>query len=616
MPYPEKPWYYSIIVAYLSYDVPELIGVKPAALARDILTLEHRVTMEGESFLTKTLPAFGKSFDFALQERSPLSVSGFKKKPRSALPAFLQALTGRVFEDDGHVKQEPCISSIRAVRQVCYWCKKVEKGFTNESLQKATTTFVEVDKALPAVSLHTDRKLLGLARKIVSRILGNCPGLGEIKPKHGPGTVAWSSDSVDKFRLRISYKNLERVFRPIPFFRSLRDASENPACVTERPSTEYGLSRLAFVEKDSSGPRLIGLEPAEYMWCQQALKRWLYNHIEKRSFAKGRINFTDQSVNRELTSHWQNFDTLDMSSASDRNSLDLVRVLFSGTRIYPYLMACRTPGIVLPDESVLLYKKFAPMGSAVCFPIEALVFYALAVSSLVKAGMSQLKALKFTFVYGDDLVVPHGFYETLVSDFESVGLKFSDAKCCVSGKFRESCGRDAYDGHDVTPVRLRKPYAKRNLSDLVSLVEHANALMKRGYTAASYRLRKLAKDLYPKLRVLRLPLSEYDELPILTWLDYKRSTLKVFVKDSLTCVRGYTVAPYKVRANDADEAFYLRVSLSLGGPVGELITSRGKTERWLPLRYQSGLLKRTHVLAPGKVPEPMEQKLPKRFPGL
>jgi hypothetical protein len=223
------------------------------------------------------------------------------------------------------------------------------------------------------------------------------PKPSDARPKHGPGSVAWFGPQgalISKHKLQPRYTRLMRYFRPVPWFASLRDIAERPEKLTEPIRCEFGLSRLAFVEKDSLGPRVIGLEPAEYMWCQQALKNLLYDHIEQHSGGKGQINFTDQTVNRMLALNWEDWDTLDMKDASDRVSLSLVEDLFKHTQILPWLKASRTPGVALPSGRVLLYKKFAPMGSATCFPVEAIVFYSLAVATLMKAGYPFLVATK------------------------------------------------------------------------------------------------------------------------------------------------------------------------------------------------------------------------------
>lgn len=589
---PEKPWYTPALVAFLSTDVPEALGISPVAFARDVATLSQRLAAEGESFLTKTLPALGKAFDLALQGRSPLTTTGFKRiRNSSARPAFLQALTRRVFREDGWVLDEPCITSIRLIRQLLQWCKKIEKGFTDESLQHAINDFISVDRDLPSIGKL--RPILVTARAIVQAIFRKFRIAGALLPKHGPGAVAGGENQVEKRDLRVSYADLERVFRPVPYFRSLRDISENYETVTGRPKLQYGLSRTAFVEKDSSGPRIIGLEPAEYMWCQQALKRALYSHIEAHPLTRGRVNFTDQSVNRLLTADWQIRDTLDMSKASDRNSLELVKYLFEGNPLWRYLLASRTPGTVLPGGETLWFKKFAPMGSAVCFPVQAIVYYSLACAVLHHEGGIPLSlARRNVFVYGDDLVVPHGHFQQLEVGFESVGLKFNQSKCCISGKFRESCGLDAFAGENVTPVRMRKVYPTQAASSLFPVVEHANALVAAGYWGAGKAFRKCAEATFPQLRGLRLPTTTRPDLPVLAWLDYSSDpTVRTRVRDSIPQVFGWVTRPVSTRCDPASEERYYRESLSLCGPVGRL-NGQGVKFRTLDRKYETKVVRK------------------------
>lgn len=133
----EKPWYSSALIGFLTIDVPDALGLPPGAFARDVKTLERRLTFEGESFLNKTLPELGRAIDLALQERQPLISRAFRKKgPGDARPAFLWALHRRCFSETGWLQASPCITSIRLLRQVCNWFKKIEKGFSDEQLQR------------------------------------------------------------------------------------------------------------------------------------------------------------------------------------------------------------------------------------------------------------------------------------------------------------------------------------------------------------------------------------------------------------------------------------------------------------------------------------------------
>lgn len=593
----EEPWYTPMLVAFLSHDVPRLLSIPQQHFARDVQTLESRLSAEGESFLTKTLPAFGKAIDLALQGNTPLATLSFRKRGRSALPAFLSALLRRVFKDDGWVRDLPCIESIRLLRQMCLWCKKIKKGYSDESLQKALVEFTEIDEALPTCmeDLLPASSHLGVARAVVESLFKNCRrDPAAIRPNHGPGAVSDAKDTVKKRSLDIAYIELERVFRPIPYFRSLRDASEDPKRVLRRVKVKAGTSKLSFVEKDSGGPRSICIEPAAYQWCQQGLKGLMYDHIEKHSIARGQINFTDQTINRALARQWSRYDTLDMSKASDRNSYVLVKSLFQGTWLWPYLDASRTWKTRLPTGKVIKLNKFAGMGSAVCFPVQSCVYYALAVAGLHLHGMPLLLACRSVYVYGDDLVVPTGHYALLEKVFSQVGLKFNADKCCIAGRFRESCGLDAYDGVDVTPVRMRETLARERTA-FASVVKHSNSLIERGYGASGEALKDAALAKFSELRALRLPRSHRRDLPFLYWLDlYRPETVKYRHKDGITTATGWMFNPLRIECKPDDEAKYLRESLSLGGPVGRLIVRSGTVRRELDQKY-SGYLSKKRV---------------------
>lgn len=557
---PEKIWFSSLVHQFLKVDCVKVVG-NPAAFARDVDTISRRVGAEGESFLLKRLPELGRSIDSALAEVSPLRVVGFKARKRgSSLPAFLQGLTCLIFADDGTVLNAPFIPAIRLLRQICGWFKKMERGYDEKSLAKATQKLIDTDVALPDVGDFDARRDLVLAQALVTSA---CAGfrIGDCYPRHGPGAVSGGEGPIEKRRIRPRFKTLNRWFCPIPWYGSFRDASEDFTRITGGFRSEYGLSRLAFVNKDYRGPRVISLEPSEYQWCQQSLKGWLYHRLERFRLTRGHVNFTDQMVNRDLARNLE-FDTLDMSEASDRNSLAIVQFLFKRTKILGYLLGSRTPGTILPSGEVLWFKKFAPMGSATCFAVQALVYWALAVSALVQDGLPLWYVLRSVYVYGDDIVIPHGHFDAVNALFTSVGMKFNREKSCISGKFRESCGLDAYDGEDVTPVRLKSSERGPSVQSYVPLVEHANMLFKRGYWAAAAEMKNL---ILQKCKFF-IPTATYS-LPILAFLgDF--SDVKVRETFSVPEVYGWVPTTDKVRGTTADERCFLRESLSLGGPVG------------------------------------------------
>jgi hypothetical protein len=162
------------------------------------------------------------------------------------------------------------------------------------------------------------------------------------------------------------------------------------------------------------------------------------------------------------------------------------------------LEATRSPETELPCGRILRLHKFAPMGSAVCFPIEALSFWALAVSCLMAKypGRSMREIAKTVWVYGDDIITYRKDYPEIMQLMEKVGLLFNRSKCCTHGFFRESCGMDAYKGVQVTPVRITKRWCRRLVvPSLVSYCAYSDAFWDRGYYKAAAYIEEYVQSL-------------------------------------------------------------------------------------------------------------------------
>jgi hypothetical protein len=216
----------------------------------------------------------------------------------------------------------------------------------------------------------------------------------------------------------------------------------------------------------------------------------------------GQINFTSQEINRELAREHSSsmlFSTLDLKEASDRVSLALVREVFSQTPdLLRALEACRTAATTLPDGRVLELKKFAPMGSAICFPVEAYIFWVLIVASLsrdLRVQPSKIGAL--IYVYGDDIVVPTYLAERCIQILETFALRVNSSKCCIRGPFRESCGMDAFKGVQVTPLRVKALWnGRRSAANFSSYTAYLNNFRKAGYDRVAVYLENELKSVY------------------------------------------------------------------------------------------------------------------------
>jgi len=102
------------------------------------------------------------------------------------------------------------------------------------------------------------------------------------------------------------------------------------------------------------------------------------------------------------------------------------------------------------------------MGSALCFPVEAMVFYTLIQSAMhiLDGGRPSSQSIsrygKLIDIYGDDIIVPVEYADFVVKYLESFALKVNVNKSFKASAFRESCGADFFDGVPVNPVYARE----------------------------------------------------------------------------------------------------------------------------------------------------------------
>jgi hypothetical protein len=442
---------------------------------RDIAVMRRRVRSEGLSFLTKTLPKLGKALDKALSQGTKFAPLGLVLRPNSTIPKFLGWLFELVFSDQGDELSSASPRAVRDLRQCLYFLYKLEIPYTDDQQEQVLLAFQAVDAGLP-VSIASD-DVICHARNFITNVFGLfCPH--DVIPKHGPGSVATGEKNHEKHRFSRLYSSIERTYPFTEYFvYSLDHLSTDPSYLANQEVLQAGTAKVVLVPKDSRGPRLISCEPLEYQWIQGGLGGALKEHLERNDWTRGHVNFTNQEVNRQLALQGSTDGqcvTLDMKEASDRVSVALVAELFRDCpTLLDCLMATRTPQTRLPNGNIVTMKKFAPMGSNLCFPIEAVVFMALGVGVLMAETLRKRpnvvrhhqhvyykrvmwRASRRLYVYGDDIISKREDYPLLLQYFPKVGLMFNTDKCCTHGSFRESCGMDAYKGVCVTPLRVKR----------------------------------------------------------------------------------------------------------------------------------------------------------------
>jgi len=129
------------------------------------------------------------------------------------------------------------------------------------------------------------------------------------------------------------------------------------------------------------------------------------------------------------------------------------------------------------------------MGSALCFPIEAMVFTTLiflGIQRSLNSPLTRSDLKRYTGsvrVFGDDLIVPKDHVLSVVNLLEHFGARVGADKSFWTGKFRESCGREYFNGRDVSIVRVRQefPTQRKDVREVISLVAFRNQLYMSGY---------------------------------------------------------------------------------------------------------------------------------------
>lgn len=246
--------------------------------------------------------------------------------------------------------------------------------------------------------------------------------------------------------------------------------------VVNQPSSE-----VVFVPKSFDSKRTICKVPAGLMFWQKAVQQQLYAYVE-HSPLRRHLCFSRQDFSQRMAlkgSRDDSFCTIDLSAASDSVSWEIVKSVFRGSSLIRIMYATRTKQFLLPDGSSLYPKKYDPMGSALTFPVESLLFAAI-------CEISSTKKQPRYRVYGDDIVFHPADIDSqdLIARLTRFGFKVNTEKSYTSGPFREACGMEAYQGWDVTPIRLSREWrylTAKCPDDVVKLRDLANKCFWRGY---------------------------------------------------------------------------------------------------------------------------------------
>ena len=297
--------------------------------------------------------------------------------------------------------------------------------------------------------------VLFTAQRKIAEILGDLPSLEALKLHFGPGATT----NVKK-KNASARRKLSQVFSCsedlIPIVADV--LAEVPSWVpfgeseTVKLSVEIHPGKLSFVPKSAKTDRSIVVEPLLNTFVQLGIGDYMARRLTRFG-----IDIRDQTRNQSMARRGSlsgALATLDLSSASDTISTGLVESLLPD-EWFLFLSRLRTRQIETPD-GVVSQEKFSSMGNGFTFPLETLLFYALALACA--EGRSESVS-----VYGDDIIVPVDAVPLLAKTLTCCGFLLNPQKSFWSGPFRESCGKDYLLGIDIRPCYIKGPLSGQSL---------------------------------------------------------------------------------------------------------------------------------------------------------
>jgi len=474
----------------------------------DLTYLLSRHEKEGDKFLFMTLPLLGKAIEKALILEKPFLVPlgwKIKKSSGSRLPLFLNHIFKKVFEDSGEIlpyKDINCLA-VFYLRQITLLFSKVVCGIEDDAAINSVLEFKA--RVTEKFSFSAPTEIIGEARAILRRVFDDPTpenmSLRRLQKfpwgKHGPGAVADRSNPYEKWNL-FHWPGINRnLFR-----------SSGTVSIRTKPLDVQPYSKVTVVPKDFKGPRIICIEPKENQFAQQGIMESLYSALQSNYLTKRSIRFDDTSISENLC-YRQDVCTIDLKDASDRLSKQLCRLLLPRW-IFSLVARYRTRKVIYKDD-VWEPQCFLTMGNACCFPIETLVFWAIARATVSIIGKRCNQPVNPLRVYGDDIIAPLWSANALIGVLEGCGLKINRDKTCSKQLVKESCGEWVFNGESQRLIKMKITQITDSNSWL-AFRDYQSLCKQRGFLSLAATIDTLLREFLPPSSIRRRWNKEYQRI--------------------------------------------------------------------------------------------------------
>ena len=409
--------------------------------------------------------------------------------------------------------------------------KKFTDGPSASAESNALSLFLKINEQCKAFTLGTtsltvsEAIAIGEAKDFIYRLFfpsnqesGNLRRLtlAEISSRFSVGNGAnigsYSTDFLSKIgtsRMTATNHRLHKLYVQAISCDPLWSSVESTRSKFREADIVQG-SRLSFVPKTTEISRTICTEPILNMLFQKGIASVLEDLLAEVCGIDLRKQPDKNRMLAQLGSKEGKFGTIDLSSASDSMSIGLVREFFP-KHVFDMLEMTRCPYTVLPDGTNVELHMISSMGNAFTFPLQTIFFTSLVYGAYralsIHFDRPYRQSLGSFAVFGDDIICVKEAYGLLTRLLSICGFGVNVDKSFNQGPFRESCGRDYFNGHNVRGVYIK---TLRTISDKYSAINRLN----RWSSIWGIPLPTVIHSLLRGVRFLPVPLDEMDDCGI------------------------------------------------------------------------------------------------------